>query len=337
MRKALRILAWLAAAAMLLLALAAYLLYAPAPPEPVLSAAVRRGTLHVGGRERTYLFFAPARRPAAPALVIAFHGSMGSPGAIRVASGYGFDRLADRHGFVVAYPQGHDGNWNDCRRTADYEARRLDIDDVGFFDALVARMRRDFQVDPARVYVVGLSSGGHFVFRLALERPERIAAAATFAASLPTADNNVCAARGRPPPIMLVNGTADPLNPYDGGTVTLFGFGSRGTVLSARAGAEYFARARGATGPVTMRIGPSSRSDPTSVERAEWRSASGAEVALLAVRGGGHVLPQPDYRPPRLLGRATSAIDGPAAAWAFFQDRRSGPLTPPRNGEGDRP
>ncbi len=324
MRKALRILAWLAAAAGLLLALAAYLLYAPAPPEPALSAAAQRGTLNVGGRERSYLVFAPARRPAAPALVVAFHGSMGSPGAMRVASGYGFDRLADRHGFILAFPQGHAGNWIDCRRTADYEARRLNINDVGFFDALVARMRRDFQVDPARVYVVGLSSGGHFVFRLAFERPERIAAAAVFAANLPTPDNNVCAARGRPPPVMLVNGTADPLNPYEGGTVTLFGFGSRGTVLSARASAEYFARARGAAGPVTVRIGLSSRSDPTSVEGAEWRSESGAEVALLAVRGGGHVLPQPVYRPPRLLGRATRAIDGPAAAWDFFRGRRLG-------------
>ncbi len=327
MRKALRILAWLGAAAALLLALAIYLLYAPAPPEPALSAPVQRGTLTVGGRERSYLVFAPARRPAAPALVVAFHGSMGSPGAMRVASGYGFDRLADRHGFIIAYPQGHDGNWNDCRRSADYEARRLDIDDVGFFEALVARLQRDYQVDPERVFVVGLSGGGHFVFRLALERPERIAGAAVFAANLPTPDNNVCAARGRPPPVMLVNGTADPINPFAGGKVTLFGFGNRGTVISARASAEYFARARGLTGSSTVSMPSSSASDRTWVERIDWaRPGEGVDTVLVAVHGGGHVLPQTGWRPPRLLGRVTGIVDGPAWAWAFFAEQGAEPV-----------
>jgi polyhydroxybutyrate depolymerase len=244
---------------------------------------------------------------------------MGSPGAMRVASGYGFDRLADRHGFVVAYPQGHDGNWNDCRRGADYEARRLNVDDVGFFEALVGRLQRDLGIDPARVFVVGLSSGGHFVFRLAFERPERVAAAAVFAANLPTQDNNDCAARGRPPPIMLVNGTADPINPFEGGAVTLFGFGNRGTVISARRSAEYFARRRGLTESSTTSLASSSSSD--LVDRIQWaRPEQDSEVLLLAVHGGGHVLPQPAYRPPRLLGPVTEIVDGPDWVWRFFTE-----------------
>ncbi len=249
MRKAVRILLWLGGGVALLLALAFHLLYAPAPPEPALSARPGPGTIRVGGRDRGYLLYAPARRLAAPPLLVVFHGSMGSPGTIRIETGYGFDRLADRDGFVLAYPQGHDGNWNDCRRTADFSARRLGVDDVAFFDALVARLVRELGVDPARVYVVGLSNGGHFVYRLALERPDRIAGAAVFAASLPTRDNSICAARGRPPPIMIVNGTSDPISPYDGGTVTMFGFGNRGTVLSAWESAATLARAGGTAGP----------------------------------------------------------------------------------------
>lgn len=319
MRRALRILLWIGLALALLLGIAVYLLYAPAPPEPALGGRVERQSVRVGERDRSYLIYAPARPAASPALLVVFHGSMGTAAGIRAETGYGFDRLAERDGFLVAYPQGFEGNWNDCRRTADYPARRLDIDDVGFFAALVEQLRRERGIDPARVFVAGLSNGGHFVFRLALEHPDRIAGAAAFAASLPTADNNDCAARGTTPPILLVNGTADPINPYEGGKVTLFGFGDRGTVLSAADSAAFFARRAGASGPALSRIAARAAGDETWVERREWRGSGGRPVVLMSVHGGGHVVPQSVYRPRRLLGRATSAIDGPAEAWAFFR------------------
>lgn len=321
MRKAGRILAWTGAVAALAMALAFYLLYAPAPSEPVLSARPERGTIRVGERERSYLLYAPARRTAAPALLVVFHGSMGTSAAIRQHTGFGFDRLADRDGFVVAYPQGHEGHWNDCRRKAGYSARRLGIDDVGFFEALVDRLRLERGVDPKRVFVAGLSNGAHFVFRLALERPRRIAGAAVFGANLPAEDNNDCRPSGPPPPILLVNGTDDPINPHEGGVVTLFGFGDRGTVRSAVESARYFARAAGGAGPSTDRLPPRRSGDPTWVERSVWRGPGGREVMLLSVHGGGHVVPQSAYRPPRVLGGVTTAIDGPSEAWAFFRRR----------------
>jgi len=330
MGRAARILLWAGGILALLPGIAVYLLYAPAPPEPVLSARLRSGTIKVGNRERNYLVYAPARRSASRPLLVVFHGSMGSPGTIRVETGYGFDRLADHEGFVVAYPQGFEGHWNDCRKAADYPARRLGIDDVGFFEALVARLRREHGVDPSRIFVAGLSNGGHFVFRLALEHPQGIAGAAVFGANLPTPDNNDCTMRGPPPPIMIVNGTSDPINPYEGGIVTLFGFGNRGTVLSARQSAAYFAGAGGFV-PAGERIEPKDSGDPTWVERSVWRRPGRSEIVLLSVHGGGHVLPQPAYRPRRLLGRATTAIDGPEEAWRFFRrqpDRLMAELPP---------
>jgi polyhydroxybutyrate depolymerase len=314
---------WMGGGAALLLALAVYLLYAPAPREPELSALPRTGSIKVGRLDRRYLLFAPALREAAPPLLVVFHGSMGSSAAIRVETGFEFDRLADRDGFVVAYPQGFEGHWNDCRKAADYSARRLGVDDIGFFEALIARLQGELGVDPRRVFVVGLSNGGHFVYRLALERPERIAGAAIFAANLPTADNNGCAPSGSPPPIMIVNGTNDPINPFEGGVVTLFGFGNRGTVLSARQSAAWFAGAGGTPG--SARLPARAPADGSWVERSIWRTPGRSEVVLMAVHGGGHVVPQPVYRPRRLLGGVTSAIDGPAEAWSFFRRQPSRP------------
>jgi polyhydroxybutyrate depolymerase len=333
MKKALRILARAGAVLALVIALAFYLVYAPAPEEPRLSASPRSATIMVGPLQRRYLLYAPARRPPSPALLIVFHGSMGSPGTIRRETGFQFDQLADRHGFVVAYPQGFEGNWNDCRKAADYPARRLGIDDVGFFEALVARLRDELGIDTGHVFVAGVSNGGHFVYRLALERPERIAGAAVFAANLPTSDNDACKPRGSPPPMIIVNGTNDPINPYQGGIVTLFGFGNRGTVLSARSSAAWFAGA-GAARPAVTRIPARTRSDGSWVEQAIWRTPGRSEVALLTVHGGGHVVPQPVYRPPRLLGGVTSAIDGPVEVWRFF---RRQPSTGPTEGRSPRP
>ena len=331
MKRALRILLWTSGVLAVLFALAVYLLYAPRPPEPALSARPVRQDVRIGGRDRHFLVYAPARPQPAPPLLVVFHGSMGSAGEIRAQTGYGFDRLADRDGFVVVYPQGYEGNWNDCRRAADFPARRLGIDDVRFFEALVARLHRERHIDLGRVFVAGVSNGGSFVLRLALERPDRIAGAAVFAASLPTDSNLVCTARAAPPPIMFVNGTSDPINPFDGGEVTLFGFSSRGEVRSALDSARWFAAREGARRSVTDRIDPADRSDPTWIERRLWRGSRG-EVALLAVVGGGHVVPQPAYRPPRLLGRVTGAIDGPAEAWSFLrrQPRRESPGAAPR-------
>jgi polyhydroxybutyrate depolymerase len=313
-----RILAWTGGILALTIALAIYLLYAPEPPEPGLSARPESRTIRIGTRERRYLLYAPARPAASPALLILFHGSFGNPATIRRDTGFGFDRLADRDGFIVAYPQSYEGNWNDCRKAARYPARTLDIDDVRFFEALVSSLRREHGIDPARVFVAGYSNGGHFVFRLALERPDRIAGAAVFAASLPTDDNNGCAARGTPPPILLVDGTDDPINPYEGGKVTLFGFGNRGTVRSAGASAAWFARATGAAGPAIASVPARANGDSTWVERSEWRAGK-SEVVLLTVHGGGHVIPQAAYRPRRILGGVTTAIDGPSEAWAFFR------------------
>ena len=54
-------------------------------------------------------------------------------------------------------------------------------------------------------------------FRLAMEASDEIAAVAAVAASLPTPDNSSCPQRKPTSRVMLINGTLDPINPYQGG------------------------------------------------------------------------------------------------------------------------
>lgn len=295
-------------------ALLFYFLYTPAPQEPHLTGRLSRGRIAAGGLERSYLLYVPRGLPKDAPLVVVMHGSGENGARIRIETGYGFERLADAHGFAVAYPNGYDGYWNACNIVGDYEANKRNIDDVGFLVALTDRLVHQTGIDPSKVFATGISRGGHMAYRLALDAPQRFRAVAAVAANLPAPGNFKCEPAGRDtPPMMIVDGTDDPLNPFEGGEVTLFGFLKRGTVLSARASAEYFARANGIAGPPERQV-------QGDVERLRWRG----QVELLAIHGGGHVLPQPYWRAPRLLGTTSADLDGPAAIWAFFEKAMKG-------------
>jgi len=115
--------------------------------------------------------------------------------------------------------------------------------------------------------------------RLALELPDEIRAVAAISASLPTPENLDCHPSGHPVSVLVMNGTADPINPYKGGKVSIFGFGDRGTVLSSEDTARYFVALDGiSTLPTTERV---YRGDASSwVERSTWGAPDGLEVCL---------------------------------------------------------
>jgi polyhydroxybutyrate depolymerase len=275
--------------------------------------------LRVGGHERRYLVYTPAGLSPGAALVIVLHASEMNGRRMRQLTGYEFERLADKHGFAVVYPYGYRHNWNDCRRHAAFAAKRENIDDVGFIRSLIARCVADHGVDPARVYAFGYSNGGHMAFRLAIEARDAITAIAAVAANLPAPDSSSCPQHGATARVMLVNGTRDPINPYLGGLVTIFGFASRGEVLSSVASAEAFARRNGvASAPVQARLPPASPGDPTSVETLTWTSDGKPVCRLYTIIGGGHVVPQPAFRFRRLFG-TTSSFNAPREAWSFFE------------------
>jgi len=157
-------------------------------------------------------------------------------------------------------------------------------------------------------------------YRLALEAPRRFRAVAGVSASYPTADNTKChpVARGTAP-ILIMNGTADPLNPYAGGEVALYGlFMHRGTVLSSASTARLFAGLNGI--PDHPETQETRWPDGDAMEQATWRG-NGRMVELVTIPGGGHALPQPWRRGPRLLGPTHVNPNGPDLIWQFFSQQ----------------
>jgi polyhydroxybutyrate depolymerase len=322
MRRALRVALWALAVVVGLGALLVYFLYSPAAEMPQLSGTLTRGTIKVGGLTRTYRIYLPKGLKQGAPLVVAMHGSGESGAQMRIETGFGFDRLADAKGFVVVYPDAYEGYWNGCNVVGDYDANRLNIDDVGFLGALVDKLAGETGIDPARVFATGISRGGSMALRLALEAPQRFRATAAVSEGQPTLGNFKCKPVGHgTSSVMIMNGTDDPLVPFGGGEVSLFGlFVKRGTVLSARDSARYFANLNNLAD--RPQVSETQLADGVGVERMLWHGAAGVEVELVAVHGGGHGMPQPYKRHPRLLGPSPKEPNGPQVIWDFFARQR---------------
>lgn len=305
--------------AVVVVILGVWLLRAPAPPMPRLEGQLRASSFESGGRQRRFVFYVPRRVRPDPPLLLVLHSSMMDGRRMRAATGYTFDEIADREGFLVAYPDGYGGYWNDCRRTGDTTAKRLAIDDVAFLRALVDWFRREHGVATNAVFATGVSNGGQMSYRLGLEASDLVHGIAAVAANLPAADNQSCAPSGRPVATMIINGTDDPLNPHAGGNAALFGlFFRRGNVQSTFDTANYWAKLAGHAQPSRQPVADNDPDDGTTATRYTWSGGAKPSVALIVVQGGGHSLPHPAVRPQRLLGHTSHDFSAPQEIWKFF-------------------
>ncbi|HEY3804019.1 MAG TPA: PHB depolymerase family esterase [Kofleriaceae bacterium] len=278
-------------------------------------------SLDVGGTHRTYALHVPANAHDRMPLVIVLHGGFGNGRQSERKDG--FDAVADREGFAVAYPDGLERHWNDGRIDNGATA----VDDVAFVRTLIDELVAHDKIDPARVFVTGMSNGGMMTYRLGCELADKIAAIAPVSGPLAASLATTCRP-ARPLPVLAMHGTDDPIVPYGGGEIRLRNLNARGEVMSAEAAAELFARADGCTGaPARTREPDRDPSDGTSVDRIAYTCPAGIRVELLAIAGGGHTWPgstQPTRLGARLVGATSRELSATERIWQFFA------ATPPR-------
>lgn len=295
------------------------------PPEPHTVAR----TIEAGGRTRTYrLHIPPALVRPAPVL-LAFHGGGGNSRFMEREGG--FDALSDREGFLVAYPDGVEGNWNDGREVPGSKAHRERVDDVGFVRALIDQVSRAHPVDPRRVFATGISNGGFFSHYLAANLSDRIAAIAAVAGGIADPFPGTFHP-AHPVSVLIVHGVEDPLVPYAGGEVRVLG-SRRGRGLPAEEAARQWAAADGCRAtPSEERLPDRDPSDGCRVVRRAWTGGrGGTAVVLLRIEGGGHTWPSGiQYLPPSLVGRVCRDV-GAADLWEFLKahPKAAGNESPP--------
>jgi polyhydroxybutyrate depolymerase len=241
--------------------------------------------------------------------VMVLHGAGGSPE--RLVRRSGFAEAAAKHGFAAVFPQGIDRHWNDGREFGH-------VDDVVYLRRLAEDLAARGVTDPGRLYIAGISNGGIMTLRMLCEASDLFAGAGTVIANMAARVGASCRPE-KAVPLVMFNGTADPLVPYDGGGV---GFGGQhGKVWSAERTASFLAHSNGCAEKAGFRRlrGDGSPGDNLEVVRLDWSDCkSDRGVTLYRIEGGGHQIFGHSNALTGLLGRGTGRISAPDTIMAEF-------------------
>jgi polyhydroxybutyrate depolymerase len=276
-----------------------------------LPALAQVKSLQYKEEKRRYLVYTPTSYADQPQkafpVVFNFHGS-GMTMAEQMLYTQ-MNRAADRHQFIVVYPLGIKQDWNVGFGMSYLEG----TDDIGFTEALLAKLRQDYRVDSQRVYATGLSRGGFFTLRIAAELPHLFAAVASVGGPMP---EPVVQHHSKPGKVgvLLMHGTADQVVAY-GGKPTGY--------LSAEDSYGYWLKQNGiGPGGASRRIIDSDAGDGTDVTWVEQGNGR-QSVALATIREGGHTWPGADpFNVGLPIGKTTGDIDANEVIWQFFDKHR---------------
>jgi polyhydroxybutyrate depolymerase len=296
----------------------------------VISPEIEKGLLTnqvitIEGVDRYYHLFVPNNPLNAP-VVFLFHGNGGSfddmLGLTGVKAPYKvWLDIANQENLIIIVPNGtlsslDTRGWNDCRNDA---PRTPTVNDVQFIVDLLDFIKEKYNSDDSRVFAVGTSNGGHFANRLAREIPDRITAFASIVAS--SAVNSVCSDSTEPVSALFMNGTGDPIMPYDGGDT------GNGVVFSTESTVSYWVQ-RNATDtiPVVTNFPDINTNDSSTVTRYLYENGeNGTEVVLYKVNNGGHTEPSISEHYSSIwlwiVGNQNGDIEMANEVWNFFKTK----------------
>jgi polyhydroxybutyrate depolymerase len=260
-------------------------------------------SMDFGGRSRTYLLHVPASydTKAPIPLVFVLHGATQSDESAEKMSG--MSSKADRERFIAVYPKGTGRlsdvpTWN-AGNCCGYAVKNQ-VDDIGFFRALLAKLERDYNIDRKRVYFTGISNGAMMSYRVACEMADQVAAIAPVEGAL-----NVDCHPSSPVSVLIFHGTSDHLVPFNGGS-TPFQIGERRSDNSVPYAVNFWVKTDSCPATPLHEESAEAHVDKYSGCR------DGAGLTLYAIQGGHHMWP----------GLAISGNRIPATdlIWSFFAE-----------------
>lgn len=293
-----------------------YLLTTPGPAATSSSTSSSTSTSTSGAAE-----------PDPLPLLLDFHGlAEGAEVHTRMS---GFDEIAARERFVVAYPNG-------TGTPVHWAVETEDNPDLDFTDHLIDALGSELCLDMSRVYSTGLSNGAIFSSLLGCVRAERIAAIAPVAGvQYPDGCQT-----DRPVPVLAVHGTADPILQFNGGVGGFLagedppeessGGGPDGSASSSSIagvdidGPGYPEAVRKWAAHNGCRPKPADTEPVPDVTLRTYDCPPGGEVEFYVMHGGGHSWPGSAFSETieMVVGPTNMALPASQLIWDFLSAQR---------------
>ena len=212
---------------------------------------------------------------------------------------------------------GGGGQQRPNQQPEEQEHRETQTDDVGFLGQMLDQLGTKFSVDSSRVYALGLSEGGFMSMRLGCAMGDRLAAIGTVGATMP---KTMTCLPPRPVPVMMINGTSDPVVPYGGGTEHNLSL----STLSAEDSAKSWAKIdRCGEKPEKTKLPEHAKGGMETKVDTFNGCQQNASVVLYSVKGAGNTWPGGEqYEPENAIGKTSSDLDANQVLWGFLVTRK---------------
>ncbi len=278
---------------------------------------VKADSLKIGNIYRSYLYHIPKGVSKNPKIIFVLHGSTMTAKQMLDVTGFEFNILSDSlKNTIVVYPQGYETYWNDCRKPETDKANALNLNEMDFFKEIISKLVTANKWKHNSIFVVGFSNGGHLVYKLAKENPDFFKGFAVIGANMPVASNNDCFSSDKAVSILIANGTADPVNQFNGGD------GKRGKVIPTFNSVQYWKDLMKDNEIIETKekVPDVVKDDNSTVVIYFYKGKnSKKKVELVKIINGGHVIPNPNFSNwPKKLGNVNKDINLPKLITNFF-------------------
>ena len=175
---------------------------------------VEERVIEHGGLERSFLIYVPTNIKENAPLVVAIHGYTSSA---KTLMGYsGINQVADKEGFLVAYPQGTKDSRDNNFFNVGYEFHSdSKVNDVNFIREIVLNLTKDYKLNSKRVFATGMSNGGDMSYLLACTSSDLFTAVAPVAGVMMKDTLENCNPVKKIP-IFEIHGTKDSISKFEG-------------------------------------------------------------------------------------------------------------------------
>jgi polyhydroxybutyrate depolymerase len=274
---------------------------------------------------RSYSIYIPStyKPEISSPLLIALHGISGWD--LQFMYNTEFNNLAEANGFIVAYPNGNAElvdnkvirSWNGGSCCA--ISQRNNSDDLSYIKNLIDDVSSRYSINSKRVYLTGHSNGSMLAQKLACQLSNKITAVAVVAGRLLL---DTCNPES-PVSVLQIYGTADTLNPENGGTTNYtvgtytYQFSSRPVMSSV----QMLAEANGCSTNFSENKNVSNKDLTIST----WPDCkSGVVVSSIKITGASHAWmghPAQSAESLKLTGEPYMKIDASKVIWSFLANK----------------